>query len=254
MTRFSVSKQIVFVFDIASSTLLIEDLQQTGRTVEYAKLISPISSFLDENAAFYKYSVHKFLGDGFILVFDQSQTIDNVLIYSVALTTKCSAHIHTFKRAFIQTKEVERLGITIGIDKGEVYPLNLRGSDELYGRPINVACRLQSSLTKPEHVNKVLMSQLCYAEVDNKVLRDTCAETSRTLKNINNSKEVTCYEFNPNYFKGRDLGDLRKPVKTKVEKSSLQIPGYVEQVKQIYEIAASSTTLFVTDTTIPPRK
>ena len=128
--RLAMLARIVFVFDIASSTILIEDLQQTGRTVRYDQLIGPISEFLDRNSVSYKYEVYKFLGDGFILIFDEGQTIDNVLIYSIALTTKFAEYMLSFKRQFIQTRKIERLGLTIGIDKGEIFGLTLRGIKE----------------------------------------------------------------------------------------------------------------------------
>jgi len=98
------------------------------------------------------------------------------------------------------------------------------------------------------------MSQLCYSDLEAKVLKDSCAETSRSLKNINSGNEVTCYEFNPIYFKDRDLDDLRKPVKDNIEKKTKGIAGYEEQFQRIFDVATSSTTLFAIDTTMPPKR
>jgi len=72
-------EQTVLVFDICSSSTMLEDLHLTNRIKEYSILIDDIMRFLEKNAAHYNYEIYKFLGDGFILIFSESTSIDLIL-------------------------------------------------------------------------------------------------------------------------------------------------------------------------------
>jgi len=125
----------VLTFDICSSTSMLEDLHRTNTIEEYTVLISDIMTFLKSNSTQYGYEIYKFLGDGFILIFQDSTLIDSILEFCVALTNDCNAYIEKFISEKIEAETgILRKGITIGIDRGYVSKLSINGKDEYVGR------------------------------------------------------------------------------------------------------------------------
>jgi len=212
----------VLTFDICSSTSMLEDLHRTNTIEEYTVLISDIMTFLKSNSTQYGYEIYKFLGDGFILIFQDSTLIDSILEFCVALTNDCNAYIEKFISEKIEAETgILRKGITIGIDRGYVSKLSINGKDEYVGRPINVSTRLQSSLDKKEHANRVLMSFKLYREIEELRFKSLCTETTRILKNIANDEKLKCYELDVSYYLCKDEAILRPPIKKKIEKKGM---------------------------------
>jgi class 3 adenylate cyclase len=234
----------VFVFDICSSTSIIEDLHRTEQTARYDELIRSIRTFLQQNQKSFGYEIYKFVGDGFILLFSETQAMDSIMTFSIALTTKCFIFIKDFLATYVETTSLERTGLTTGIDKGEVFYTDLgdAGLCEYFGRPINVACRLQASLDKPEHANKVLISKKCYLEISSKALRIACAETKRKLRNVNSTMEVRCYEFPPLYFMTKELSILRGSAEDAVVRQLKQELNLGSEIENTYKVAFESTS------------
>jgi hypothetical protein len=203
----------VLVFDMCSSTLFIDDLHQNSRVDNYTLLTASIDRFLCAAMKKYYFKKYKFLGDGYILLFDGDTRIDDVLFFALELTFSSQYIIDWFIDNFVERKDIPRRGITAGLDKGEVF---LAGSDdsnqeEYIGRPINVACRLQSSLIEKEHANKLLMSFKLYKEIETYLLKKACVERERILRNIRENRPLRCYEFNPEFFREFDVSLIRKP-------------------------------------------
>jgi hypothetical protein len=181
--------------------------------------------------------------------------VDNVLSFTIAVTAKSDEVITNFMDQFIESADLQRKGITIGVDVGTVQKITLtKGQPEYFGRPINVTCRPQASLTKPEHVNKALLSQRCYSETSNPIFKRTCGETHRVLRNLSGDKEVKRYEFSPLNFRSRDTADLRRPSRALVGTNLTAAPTMRQEVEQAYSIAIASTTSFTVNIDKSPEK
>jgi len=237
----------VLTFDICSSTSILEDLHRTNTIEKYAILLDDIMTFLKTNSTRYGYEIYKFLGDGFILIFEDSTPIDTILEFCVALTYDCNTYIEEFIRRYIEVENgILRKGITIGIDKGYVSKLTINEKDEYVGRPINVSVRLQSSLYKKEHANRVLMSLKLYRDIMEPRFKKLCAETSRTFKNIANNEKVKCYELNILYYLSKDEAILRPLIKKEINKKDMH--SSLEQFSRLlqkYATAASTTNISI---------
>ena len=240
-------ERIVLCFDIASSTVILEDLQLTGTARKYQELIQPIFSFLERESTHFCFEIYKFLGDGYLLIFLPGQSIDTVLLFTIALVIKSLAHIKAFIEATIETKEIDRTGITIGIDEGELFALKSGSHREFYGRPLNMACRLQSSMNGKEHVNRVLLSKRCYSNITEEDYRILCSHTTRRLKNIKGQTEISCYEFSPLFYKEKDETTLRAKSKKKLAETVEQSPDFTIRINQRYDRATSSTSIISLD-------
>ena len=73
------------------------------------------------------------------------------------------------------------------------------GKDEYVGRPINVACRLQSSLSSMEGVNKVLVTNGIKERLSSADLKLALYKSMRKLRNLD-EKEMPYFEFGPFAF------------------------------------------------------
>ncbi len=182
----------VLVFDLCSSSEILEDLELNRKISKWINFWNSIDLFLSKNS---DYILYKFLGDGYIiLVNDDKKEI--VLELCKKIYYEINKNIKKLLEEDVNI-EIKRTGITIGVDYGELIKLSLNNKSEEYlGKAINIAVRLQSSLKEIEHANKLLVSK----NVKNNILRnyksDFFKATSRSLKNIESDKKFNCFEIN----------------------------------------------------------
>lgn len=185
----------VAVFDICSSTVILEDLQQSDSQDRYGRLIDVIWAYLNSQRPFYRFQVNKFLGDGFILLFDSDVAADEIMVFLWYLTCFSNTVLQQFHDAYLDIDKLPRSGITIGVASGEVYLLESQSAPdgEVFGRPINLACRFQSSSNQPDQVNQVVVSREFFNSIQNSTIRNQLKRTTRALHNVSGDKNVKCY-------------------------------------------------------------
>jgi hypothetical protein len=231
-------KKSILAFDICSSTLFVEDLKKRDLTDTYIQLIKDITYLLDENSSIYEFVVYKFLGDGFILIFPQKITVDKILLFIIHLTERCRSLLHIFTRKHIQTSQIPRVGITMGLDRGELIQIKLDGErTEYIGRSINVACRLQQKLTGPLEVNRCLMTNDMYNEIILDDFKRVCHPVRKKLKNINNDMAINCYEFYPSFYKNADLSVLRRSIRDVITEHLSTDKLNTARIEKLYEVS-----------------
>ena len=65
-----IERRIVVTFDICSSTLIIEDLHKTENTIKWRNFLIWMKKYLRKKSEEYDFTIYKFTGDGWILLFD----------------------------------------------------------------------------------------------------------------------------------------------------------------------------------------
>jgi hypothetical protein len=187
--------RIVVVFDICSSSVILEDLQLSGHQDRYAYLIDAVWAYLNKQQADLHFEIHKYLGDGFLLLFPSDTDPDELVWFLLNLTFFANLIMRRFKDRYLDVPELPRAGITIGVDIGQVYLLESKNvhTTEYFGRTINVASRLQSRLDQKEHANMLLVSREFYRLLSDKPVRQFFHRTTRALHNLANDKALTCY-------------------------------------------------------------
>jgi hypothetical protein len=192
-------EKIVVVFDICSSSNIIEDLTLTGNLASYKTLLKLMDSFIRANASAQKYLCYKFLGDGWILLFHTATSGENILHYLGRLCKVYSLRFkHTVENHLEQIPDI--VGITFGIEKGKLVYTVLNNKIEYFGRAINIACRLQGAIKdndrSPQY--KALMSNHVY----NTYFRNIQSinkykplKAVRKLRNIRGSDNYNCYKI-----------------------------------------------------------
>jgi class 3 adenylate cyclase len=187
-------KRYIVVYDICSSTQILDNLLANEIIDKYDILITDISKsftslFSKLNPIFYK-----FLGDGSIFFFKEETDVDSIINLLCDFIEESDFIINNFVKRYIDI-DLKRVGITIGVAFVNIYLAKIK--NEYFGRAINMACRLQNSLNKPEHVNKILVQKEVFKSINDKELRRWFNIRRRTFSNLNADQLTQCYEMDP---------------------------------------------------------
>ena len=193
-------KKTVVVFDICSSTTIIDNLLLNERLKKWRDLIIGIKKFLRTEDSVIGFDIYKFLGDGWILLFPENVNGDTLIKFLVKLSNKFRA-LYKNVDSGLNTR-VSKVGLTFGIDKGKLICLTMNKQPEYIGRPLNVATRLQSSLkdkdNNPQY--KGLISRTVYNELSRGTKRELrrarkIAKATRTLRNLADGDNFRCMKL-----------------------------------------------------------
>jgi len=187
-------KRLVVVFDICSSTLILEDLLRTENQQLWRNLLVSQKNLLRNKREELNFEMYKFLGDGWILLFNQK--VNGIKLFDFLKLLS----LHFFKRYKqlvepVINSKISYIGLTFGIDKGTLIYMTMNGRREYIGRPLNVATRLQGSIKDKDPLPqyKVLMSKSVYADFGDKVAnRYSVQNVTRTLRNISGGEKYLC--------------------------------------------------------------
>lgn len=187
----------VVVYDICSSTVILENLTTNEATSRYGKLVSDVSTAFERLMDFSKPTKCKFLGDGAIYLFKQETNTDALINALCDFVETADLAIHDFVGKHIDI-DLPRSGITVGVAFGTIYRTEeVWHSLEYFGRPINFACRLQSSLKEPEQTDKILVQKQVFKSLTDRNLRKRFNLRRRKFRNLNADQIIQCYEIDP---------------------------------------------------------
>jgi len=136
-------RHLVVVFDICSSTTILEDLKRTDNLGAWRNLLIYLKDYLLEKGATLEMNLYKFIGDGWVLLFPND--VPKTELCNL-LSELCKAYEAQFDASIkpLLSQEPSPIGLMFGIDAGELIRLELNGQFEYVGRAINVSSRLQS--------------------------------------------------------------------------------------------------------------
>lgn len=193
----STTKKLVVIFDICSSTLILEDLIRTENQYRWRELLKRQKNFLRLKREEYEYEMYKFLGDGWILLF-QPNVDGTKLVHFLKLLSRHFSKRFTEYIEPALNSNISPIGLTVGIDKGTLIPILMNQQREYFGRPLNVASRLQGSIkdndSNPQY--KLLMPKSVYASfVDTIKGKYSTRQVTRTLRNISGGERFLCMKL-----------------------------------------------------------
>jgi len=192
----NVVKKIVVFFDICSSTAILEDLVKTENQKLWRDLLIELKDYLRANRSSMGFELYKFLGDGWILLFDPRPDGLGMFEFLEALSER---FLSLYRRHIkhVLTVSIPLVGITSGMDIGSCIRFVMNQQQEYTGRPLNVAARLQSTVGqrggKPS--NKTLVSNNLYATFSDKKKiqrKYKVWRVTRVLKNISGGDSYRC--------------------------------------------------------------
>lgn len=192
-----VHDMVVVAFDMCSSSKILEDLTRTNSLTQYDRLLKNLQLWLAANARSSGFVLYKFTGDGWILMFPAKGVTGKTLM--AFLVRLCKKH-EKYRRDFVDghlESMPESVGLTLGIDVGPVRKVTFATSDvEFFGRPINVACRLQAAVKDktPGPDYRCLMSRKVYNEFMRDITDFHFGPADRVLRNISGGERYQCYK------------------------------------------------------------
>ena len=183
-------KKTVLIFDICSSSTIIENLHKSKNEGKWRQVIMNLSRFL-QNYDMNLFEVYKFQGDGWILVFDDELNLDLTFSFIGKL---CEFYEENFNNHIknLLNETIHPNGIAFGMDRGFLYYLQLNNKEEYWGRCLNIATRLQTSIKdndkNPQY--KILMTNQLYHSMSNFLKNKgyRVERARRKLRNIDNKR------------------------------------------------------------------
>jgi class 3 adenylate cyclase len=187
-------QKMVLVCDICSSTSILEDLLRSENQAKWRSVLISLKKFLRREMGSHHFDIYKFVGDGWILLFDPA--FDARRLFGL-LKRLCEEFENLFRRRIepVLSIDLKDIGITFGLDKGTLVPIVMNQTTEYIGRPLNVAARLQSAIkdNDPKPGGKVLMSKNVFAGMRQALKPIYKVKTAkRKLRNIAGADEYIC--------------------------------------------------------------
>lgn len=200
MTRESedikVVRKIVVFFDICSSTSILENLKMTENETRWRNFLIEFKDYLVRRRSSVGFFIYKFLGDGWILLFNPQSEGMEIFQFLENLSDKFDS-LYRRRIRNVLTTRISTIGLTFGMDIGSCIRFIMNGRPEYVGRPLNVAGRLQGAIgqrdEKPQ--NKGLISKNLYATfTDKRKIKNKYKVWSvvRQLKNISGGEDCRC--------------------------------------------------------------
>jgi len=191
------SDAIVVVFDMCSSSDIIEELTLKGDMSRFHNFLTKIKRYLAEAQKSVPFDPYKFTGDGWILLFPANTDGKALLTFLKNLRV-------FFKKEF--RKDVLRYldtppsitGLTFGLEKGPLAQMTMYGVREYVGRALNIACRLQNSVKDKggSPAYKALVSNAVYNDYLSPATGYKVFRVKRTLRNIRGGADFRCRKIN----------------------------------------------------------
>jgi class 3 adenylate cyclase len=185
---------------------MIDDLVLSEEVGSYTTLVDGFYALLFSKREKYNIEFYKFTGDGFILFMEHDEAVDNLLKFCIETFFVGNHLINWFIEEHLTVTSLPRIGITAGVARGSIFEVNTANVrvTEYIGRPINFACRLQSSLISPDQANRLLMEPSIYRKIEKQIFKKACKRRERSFKNLSGGNSTKCYEFNPMIFASSD--------------------------------------------------
>jgi class 3 adenylate cyclase len=190
-------ERFVVLFDICSSTRILENVTQYGQLDSYRDTLLKFDGIARSQTERFGGEFYKFLGDGYLVMFQGTLRADTILLFIISMYINSKQLLQNLVEHHVSLDNLQRIGLTFGVDFGNVYQIELGKSVEYYGIPINIATRLQSLIPHIEDNYKALVSLTFKNKLRDDTMIRLCSRTRRTLKNINNNEPLKCFEFDP---------------------------------------------------------
>lgn len=186
--------KIVVVADLCGSTSILENLLSSESHRRWRDFLIRLKEYLSSESDRTGFTIHKFTGDGWILLFTPET---NPLEIMNCLKGLCNAYAQEYRRLIkpVVSHAFDEAGVSFGMDRGTLVSVTMNGREEFIGRPINVAARLQSSIRDrdPRPNGKILMTGAVLADLRPRLGSDyKVTNVRRTLRNVTNGQDFMC--------------------------------------------------------------
>jgi len=188
-----VTKKIIVVVDICSSSDIIEEVTLNEELQRLRNLFINMKQYLVQESTTLNFEIHKFTGDGWILLFPENSQMKKIMDFVQKLSKYFQNEFDNKIKPIMNTLP-SVIGLTFGAEEGKLIKMVMRGKTEYIGRPFNIACRLQSRINAKDGHNeyKMLISNRFYSNYKQDFESYNPQHIVRTLKNIRDGRGFQC--------------------------------------------------------------
>ncbi len=108
---------------------------------KWVKLLANVKEYLREEREIYGFKIYKFLGDGWILLFDEDISGHELLLLLRKFCEKYRSLFRKMIEPYLENK-IDKIGMSFGADIGTLIYIHMLNKKEYIGRALNVAARL----------------------------------------------------------------------------------------------------------------
>jgi len=103
------TQKMVLVFDVCSSTSILEDLLRSENEAKWRNLLISLKKFLRQESKSHDFDIYKFVGDGWILLFDP--TFDASTLFDL-LRRLCDEYEKLFRKSIepVLSMDIKNIG------------------------------------------------------------------------------------------------------------------------------------------------
>lgn len=206
-TLIGTKEYLVVVFDICSSTTILENLTLSGDKELWCEILVGLQRYLRNQRSKLHYKIYNFIGDGWILLFPTDIRGDILIPFLKGLSDE---YYTLYKRILhpILSVTPQQIGLTFGVDSGILYMMKMDKRTEYAGISLNIASRLQGSIGQKDRnpANKVLTSKRVYKTMAKYIRANyVVKKAERKLRNVMGGEKFLC----------RKISLFKKPTNTK---------------------------------------
>jgi len=188
-----IKERIVLVTDICSSSEIMEDLLRRGKIIRWSNLLISFKEYLAKASKNLNFELYKFTGDGWILLFQSEYSLAKILNFLSDLSKKFESDFDNSVYRYLESPP-NLIGLTFGMDSGDLVFIEKMNGEEWVGRAINVACRLQSTIEDIDILTgyRVMISNHLFQCMKTELDNFQPELVKRRLKNIIRGGEIQC--------------------------------------------------------------
>jgi tetratricopeptide (TPR) repeat protein len=191
------------------------------------------------------FTIYKFLGDGWILLFPENYPWNEIFILMESL---CDEYLRLFEKEIkpVLTIEVTPLGITFGMDMGSVIKMEMNEEDEYIGSALNRAARLQAAVkdqSEDPH-GRLLISKAAFHRIPEGT-RDRYQHRERSipLRNIQSGAKYKCHLMGVSRLGGGPRG-VGVRLEERLDRASRQLANVKTDPERFYRLNEAAKTSF----------
>jgi len=139
----------------------------TDNQRRWRNLLIGMKKALFQEAAGNPFEIYKFVGDGWILLFEDPSISGPTLLRLLMRLSLTYQHLFHHGICAVLGVSDHLTGLTFGIDSGRLVQIVMDGKDEYIGRALNVASRLQGAVkeTDKDPSDKLLITKNAYSRL-----------------------------------------------------------------------------------------
>lgn len=187
-------RKLVIVSDICSSTTLLEDLKATDNLGVWRSFLINLQNNLITAGEPRGIEMYKFIGDGWILL--APHDIRKAALFRFLSDFSNFMQDGLGKLDALWSRTPKTVGLTFGIDTGDLMRLTMNEQIEYVGRALNIAARLQGEAKRfcKSYSCPALISKSAYEQASDAPGPGTKLQTvTVSLRNISSGAETNCF-------------------------------------------------------------